>query len=116
MGTGGAVVLTYGARKYRDFVFQGKDECLVHHDKSVVKIPIKSQVPATVQIVHPAADAEGKTSVTIVDKEKVLCDSLRHANHTIIILPYKNHDYDYILIFLLFSVQRICVKRNKISR
>jgi len=70
MGTGGAVVLTYGARKYRDFVFQGKDECLVHHDKSVVKIPIKSQVPATVQIVHPAADAEGKTSVTIVDKEK----------------------------------------------
>ena len=103
MGTGGAVVLTYGARKYRDFVFQGKDECLVHHDKSVVKIPIKSQVPATVQIVHPAADAEGKTSVTIVDKEKVICDSLKHVHRNIII--YNNHNYDYILIFLLFLVQ-----------
>ena len=88
MGTGGAVVLTYGARKYRDFVFQGKDECLVHHDKSVVKIPIKSQVPATVQIVHPAADAEGKTSVTIVDKQKVICDTLRHFYRYIIIFTF----------------------------
>ena len=71
MGTGGAVIFTYGARKYKDFAFKGGNEDLVHQDKSVVQIPIKSQVPATVKIVHPSADAEGKTSVTIIDKEKV---------------------------------------------
>merc|ERR1711997_786640 len=93
MGTGGAIILTYTARKYRELVFTGRDEsALVHQDKSVVKIPIKSQVPATVQIVHPAADAEGKTSVTIVDKEKVICDSLKHVHRNIIIFPYNSHN------------------------
>ena len=73
MGTGGAVILTYGARKYRELVYKGNDEgALVHKDKSIVKIPIYSQVPATLKIIHPASDIGGKTSVTIVDKQKVL--------------------------------------------
>ena len=72
MGTGGAVILTYGVRKYRELVFKGRDEgAIVHKDRSVVKIPIQSQVPPTVKIVHPATDSEGKTSVTIVGKQKV---------------------------------------------
>ena len=71
MGTGGAVIATYGVRKYREFAFGGREEGLVHQDRSVVKIPIKSQVPATVQIVHPAANTPGKTSVTVIDKDKV---------------------------------------------
>ena len=71
-GTGGAVLLTYGARKYREIVFGDRDDrALVHNDKSVAKIPIKSQVPATVKIIHPAKDNEGKVSVAIVDKQKV---------------------------------------------
>ena len=71
-GTGGAILLTYGARKYREVVFSGRNEgALVHKDKSIVKIPIKSQVPATVKIIHPAKDADGKDTVTIVNKEKV---------------------------------------------
>ena len=71
MGTGGAVIATYGVRKYREFALGGREEGLVHQDRSIVKIPIKSQVPATVQIVHPAANTPGKTSVTVIDKEKV---------------------------------------------
>ena len=72
MGTGGAVILTYGARKYRELVFTGSpDGQLVHKDKSFARIPIQAQVPPTVKIVHPATDAEGKSCVTIVDKEKV---------------------------------------------
>ena len=72
MGTGGAIILTYTARKYRELVFTGRDEsALVHQDKSVVRIPIKSQVPATVKIVHPTGDDEGRTAVTVVDKQKV---------------------------------------------
>ena len=53
----------------RDLRYHKKHEH--QEDKSVVKIPIKSQVPATVQIVHPAANTPGKTSVTVIDKEKV---------------------------------------------
>ena len=71
MGTGGAVILTYGARKYRELVFKSSPEGqLVHKDKSVVRIPIEAQIPPTVKIVHPATDVEGKSFVTIVDKHK----------------------------------------------
>ena len=72
MGTGGVVIFTYGARKYRELVFKGSPEGqLVHKDKSVVRIPIEAQIPPTVKIVHPATDEEGKSCVTIVDKHKV---------------------------------------------
>ena len=73
MGTGGAVILTYGTRKYREQIFKGKEEgAIVHHDKTIAKIPIQSQVPATIQIIHPVGDTEeGKTSIAIVDKQKV---------------------------------------------
>ena len=74
MGTGGAVILTYGTRKYREQIFKGREEgALVHQDKSIVKIPIQSQVPATVKIIHPVGgDTEGRTSIAIVDKQKVI--------------------------------------------
>ena len=78
MGTGGAVIATYGVRKYREFAFGGREEGLVYQDRSVVKIPIKSQVPATVQIVHPAANTPGKTSVTVIDKDKVSTKPILH--------------------------------------
>lgn len=72
MGTGGAVILTYGTRKYREQIFKGREEgAIVHHDKTIAKIPIQSQVPATIQIIHPVGDTEeGKTSIAIVDKQK----------------------------------------------
>ena len=72
-GTGGAILVTYGARKYREILYGGREEgALVHKDKSFVNIPIKSQVPATVRIIHPTKDDDGQTVVTIVDKQKVL--------------------------------------------
>ena len=46
MGTGGAVILTYGTRKYREMIFKGSEEgAIVHQDKTIAKIPIHSQVP-----------------------------------------------------------------------
>ena len=84
MGTGGAVILTYGTRKYREQIFKGREEgAIVHHDKTIAKIPIQSQVPATIQIIHPVGDTEeGKTSIAIVDKQKVffLPQNLRFYN------------------------------------
>ena len=77
-GTGGAVLLTYGARKYRETFFRDRHEgALVHKDKSTVSIPIKSQVPATVQIIYPTKAADGETLVTIVDKKKVMYKHLQ---------------------------------------
>ena len=75
MGTGGAVILTYGTRKYREMIFKGSEEgAIVHQDKTIAKIPIHSQVPATVKIIYPVGgDTEqGRTSVAIVDKQKVI--------------------------------------------
>ena len=74
MGTGGVVLLTYGTRKFRELIYNEREQsAIVHHDRTVAKIPIQAQVPATVKIIHSVRDpeGEGRTAIAILDQQKV---------------------------------------------